>query len=212
VTGDPAVAFTSFGDHESPYRLAFPDLVGLTSSADFNERMPPSIRELLAAILRQGLGESQRSAGEIMVRLRDGPMSASALAANGEVLSLLTELAYVRQTGSVFHAAVPVFTRGKDMDLLARVRALGRESVRAWLGANYESVRDRLVTLRAVAAGVPYEIVFTQVWHDLFGWANYYLSLEGILCNPYGPDTAWEGYVPFVWEESLRLYEGTGIF
>lgn len=212
VGGDPALAFTTFGDHETPERLAFPDLVGLISDDDLPDYIGPDLRAAIAATLSDALRGRQDTIARVLMRLREGPIAADAFGVDEVTRNLLTRLSYVKRERGAWYAAAPVLTHARDADMIESVRTIGRDVVRTWLRENYDPVRAQLAGLRSVAAGVPYERVFTRVWHDLFGWANHYLSHSGMLCDPYGPHALWEGYVPFVWEESMRLYEGTGIF
>jgi hypothetical protein len=217
VAGD-RVTLTTFGDHERPRRAGFPDLGGLVTA----ERMPaflaPHVAAALATVLQDSLGDHQEVAGPLMVALRDGPRTAAELAAAagrepaqvGRTLQLLEALLYVERQDDRYRTRIPVFT-ARDAPMLAEFRELGKDVMRRWLEREYGPIRAQLAGLASVRAGVPYEIVFTGLWHDLFGWANYHLAASGFLYDPYGPDAEFVSFAPFVWESSLNLQQGTAI-
>jgi len=211
-TSDRNVVLTTFGDHENPRRLGFPDLNSRVSGANLEEFAPQDVARRLASILHDGIEGEQDEAGRIMMRLREGPAPAEALGGTANTIRLLQALRYIQTIDGACRAHIPVFSAVRDGAMLEDVRARGRRIMRDWLRENYAPLRDRLGELRSVRAGVPYDVVFTQIWHDLFGWANYHLVQDGFLYDPYGPNAEWVSFAPFVWEASLNLYAGTRIF
>lgn len=213
TTDDGAMVLSTFGDHEAPRRLGFPDIVSHYPSATFTDHATsPDAARAIASIVRGAMIAERDVTGQIMRQLRAGPATADALGAQARTLRLLTALRYMRQDGDAFHTQVPVFTVGADSPMLDAVRDRGRRIMRTWLTQNYASLREQLAGLRALRAGVPYQVVFTQIWHDLFGWANNHLARDGFVYDPYGPDAEWVSFVPFVWEAPLRLHAGTRIY
>ncbi|MEZ5995928.1 MAG: hypothetical protein R3C25_09240 [Hyphomonadaceae bacterium] len=212
ATEDGATVLSTFGDHEAPNRLGFPDVTSRVSTNDMQAYAPSDVARALANALNSGMRAQQDEVGRIMMRLREGPATPEELGAERTTQRLLEGLLYVRNESGRYHAHVPVISAAHDAAMVEEVRAHGRAIMRAWLGQNYARVREQLSGLRSVRAGVPYEIVFTQLWHDLFGWTNYHLVREGFMYDPYGPDAEWVSFVPFVWEASLNLWEGTGLF
>ena len=83
--------------------------------------------------------------------------------------------------------------------------AESRAIVVRWLRANAGHMRHDLSDLSAVRAGVPYEQVFTEVWHYLFGAVNARLAASGMIADPYAEGSQWRGFVPFAWASSLAL-------
>ena len=53
--------------------------------------------------------------------------------------------------------------------LVADVLALHRQILQRWLQTHYGSFRSELSDLTVIRQGVPFEAVFTQIWHDIFG-------------------------------------------
>jgi hypothetical protein len=214
------VVMTTFGDDETPDRLGFPDIKGRVGSRKLLAYAPQPGASALSGALYDRLDQLQDDAARIMVALRKGPASAQALAGaagldaaqTGKTLKLLVALRYVRSEGDLYRANVPVFTAARDEALLSEFRALGKDIMRRWLKANYAGVKRELAGLSAVKAGLAYDVAFTAVWHDLFGWTNYHLAQAGYLYDPYGPDAEFVSFAPFVWEAKLNLYEGTKIF
>lgn len=211
TAADGAVVLTTFGDHEMPRRLAFPDISRRINADTLAGIASGPVAGRLAAALGGRSNVAADDAGRIMLRLRDGPALRAEIE-QADTLELLELLRYVRTIDGVCHAHVPVFTAARDIGMLNEVRSVGRGILASWLETHYASVRSQLRELSAVHAGVPFERVFTQVWHDLFGWANYHLVRQGLMYDPYGPDAEWVSFVPFVWEASLDLYAGTRIF
>jgi len=84
------------------------------------------------------------------------------------------------------------------------VLRISRQIFSDWLAANYEPIREDLAGITPLRYGVPYDEVFTQVWHYLFGIANKRLVENGLLADPYAPDRKFKGFVPAVWDWSLR--------
>jgi hypothetical protein len=215
---DGAVWFTSFGDHETPRRLAFPDFGSRIGVRALSEQMPARVAEVLAPILRERLSALQAVGGRALLALRDGPAATEALASRTaapvaetqHALELLEALLYVKKTARGWALAVPVFT-ARDRAFLDEARNLGRSIVASWLEAHAASLRRELADLSSLRAGVAYEELFTQVWHDLFGWTNYHLARDGFLYDAYGPNAVFVGFLPFVWDASLKLNAGTAL-
>jgi hypothetical protein len=111
---------------------------------------------------------------------------------------------YLRKEGSNHVATVPVFA-GPDREHVAQVRQGFRRILEPWLDQNRSEIRAVLQDLSAVRAGVSEEEVFTDVWHDLFGWTSYRLAQAGFILDPYGPSSSYTGYAPFIWADGLQL-------
>ncbi len=212
------ITLTTFGDHHSLPRIALPDMFFSIGKDELVPHLPEPVRSALLWPARSQWDEMQSDAARIMIRLRAGSADATALAgAVGRepdeirrTLQLLEAVHYIRKEGDLYAASIPVFT-AQDAPLIEQVRAEGRRIMEAWLQRNHPVVRRRLAELTAVKAGVPFEQLFTQIWHDMFGWANYRLVQQGLLIDPYGPRSLYEGFQPFVWETSLDLQSGTRV-
>lgn len=210
----PEVWTTTFGDHDALPRSALPDAVNELSGAINRSRLAPAARRALARRADPLMRQAFADAAKVMLALRDGPLAPDALAARAgleresanEALTLLEGLAYVRQQDGVYAATIVVLT-SRDGAMIESVRGEIRAVMRRWLGAHAERLREDLSDLSAIRSGVAYEEMFTEIWHYLFGAANFRLSQSGVIADPYAEDSRFRGFVPVVWESALDLYE-----
>lgn len=112
---DPA-AVTTFGDHYSLPRSGLPDVLWR-----LGVEAPEPVR---SRVTHAAEGLVRRHAAALMLALRDGPKSASQLAAiTGfgredvqDVLDLLVALDYVTESGGTYGAVIPVLIAGLFAD------------------------------------------------------------------------------------------------
>ncbi len=86
------------------------------------------------------------------------------------------------------------------------VRAMlaeGRDIMAAWHEENYESIRSQLSHLTPMQNGVPFERVYTEVWHFVFGIANRILAERGFFADPYAEGRTFKGFIPAIWANGL---------
>ena len=50
---------------------------------------------------------------------------------------------------------------------------------------------------------LPFETVYTEVWHFIFGIANRVLVEEGLFADPYAEERKSKGFIPAVWAKGL---------
>ena len=207
----PDVVLTSFGDHFSLPRNAFPDLLWRADGTNWPAKMPEPLRDSLRLVEVDGWTNQVRQIGRLMLALRDGPRAAEELAKTAgfdesetqHALALLAEVDYIRKEDGRYTATIPVLT-ARDKLMMDDVLRISRQIFSDWLAANYEPIREDLAGITPLRYGVPYDEVFTQVWHYLFGIANKRLVENGLLADPYAPDRKFKGFVPAVWDRSLR--------
>jgi hypothetical protein len=179
-------SFSSFGDPYSDPRMNFPDLM-LMPATD----MKPEIR---AAATNIGLvdddsfgshftnvigPDSTQDLARLLFALRTSPAGALKLAslmrAPAKVdfyLNLLVESEYVfRDKGGIYRLKIPVLDR-QDGAMVTGVLNFSRRILEHWLAVNYPKIRKDLRSLKALRQGVPFESLFTQIWHELFGLAD----------------------------------------
>lgn len=208
--------FSTFGDHHSLPRPAIPDLAWNFSRDGVNPKLPSPVRSMLARGARATLERTTALMARILVRLDDGPLTEaelkSAIGPDSDTaddldaaVSQLLSMQYVGRDGDRLRLRIPVLSVAKDGPMLAVARSHGRTIMARWLRENHAALRRDLSGLTAVRAGVPFEQLFTEIWHDVFGWTNYHLSRAGWLADPYGPRSLHNGFVPFVWEAALKL-------
>lgn len=215
---DYSIVTTTFGDHDQPQRAGFPDIKSRFRWNYFSEDVSEDLAKSISAALAKQLDEYDDIGARMMIALREGPVSEADLfeasEADGEdakaTLQLLKALLYVEETSDGYRSRIPIFTEARDAAMLTEFRALGKEIMRDWLAENYDDVKSNLQALEAYKAGIDYKILFTQIWHDLFGWANYHLTRSGYVYDPYGPNAEFVSFVPFIWEAPLDLWSGTG--
>lgn len=209
-----AIKMSTFGDHHpGSARAAFPDLTWIVEERDFGRVARAPLAPELAKAFAAEMQSTQDVTALIMRRLRGGAANEAVLAqAAGQpvervrrTLQLLAALNYVSLSNGEYQAAIPVFTEERDGAMIREFRALGREVMLDWLRKNYATSERQLSGLTALRAGVPFKVMYTEVWHPIFGWANYHLVRDGYLHDPYGPKARFISFVPFVWDASLRL-------
>jgi hypothetical protein len=210
-------AFASFGDPESDPRMNLPDLLGLPAA-----QMSAPVR---AAAQRLGfrddpltgpqtLGvDTGRQIGRLLLALRSRSLTAAELQAVlpgdrvAAELDLLQGIAYLRPgSDGRFALTVPVLG-DQDRARLSTVRALNKQLLTQWLERNYAPMRAQLTGLTALRQGVPYEALFTQIWHEIFGLATRELVAAHLVADPYAPTNPAAGSLAMVWKADLLQRE-----
>ncbi|MGA2261317.1 MAG: hypothetical protein ABSH28_07770 [Acidobacteriota bacterium] len=210
-------AFSSFGDPFSDPRMNFPDLL-YTSAAD----MAPAVRDVAQKIglvhetafgadFQNVLGfERARDLAALLFALRASPEAEARLARSirepekiGAYLSLLKQIQYVeRGKDERYRLLFPVLDR-MDKKLVDQSLALSRQIFSEWLKTNYGKMREDLGALTAMKQGVPFESLFTQIWHEWFGLTTRQLVRAGFMFDPYSKDATYKGSFPALWRLSL---------
>jgi hypothetical protein len=113
------------------------------------------------------------------------------------LMALLKNIQYVVNTGDTYTAAIPVLT-ADDAEMVQGVISLGRDVMTLWLQENYKNMEKDLTQLTPTRQGVPFENVFTQVWHFVFGLANRKMVRSGLFADPYAADRTYKGFLPVV--------------
>lgn len=210
--GEQHFRFTSFGDHFSIPRYAFPDVLWhwrLPTHAA--SEVPDPLKPTVEKVMQQAVRGMMRQVGRIMFALRHGERTLARLASVSEMdehdaedlLTLLVKLDYITWMDGRYFANVPVLAV-RDGPVVRALRRVGWELMDAWLSAHYGDVKAQLCDLTAVRYGVPYGAVFTQVWHYLFGTANGRLVEAGLFADPYAQSRRRKGFIPAVWHQILR--------
>lgn len=87
--------------------------------------------------------------------------------------------------------------------MLRDLRDKGREIIVQWHHSNYTQLKAELSRLTPVQRGVPFERVYTEIWHFVFAIANRTLVEEGLFADPYAEGRAYRGFLPMVWHKNL---------
>ena len=137
-------------------------------------------------------------------------MSAEALAERttidedkiGRILTFLEAAEYVERKDGSWQAKILVL-RPEDAEPVSAMVAVGREIMIDWHEANYARIRQALSDLTPIRNGVPFERVYTEIWHFVFGFANRTLVEEGLFEDPYATSRRYQGFLPVVWDARL---------
>jgi hypothetical protein len=206
---------TTFGDHHSLPRAGFPDL-GWSLRVD-TDRLPgdEATRRRLVRAARQFLRELPGAVADLMMALGDGPQSVDALAAAtslspetiSETLGLLAEIEYVAEHGPGYRATIPVLTDA-DTPMVQELLSLGRGIIREWHERHYDELAADLSHITPLKHGVPYGVVYTEIWHFVFALANRKLVEAGLMADPYDEQRRYKGFIPAVWSPGQDRLDG----
>ena len=87
------------------------------------------------------------------------------------------------------------------------VLGLSRRILSDWLGEHVPEMRREMGSLTAMRQGVPFESLFTQIWHEIFGLATRELVSSGLLFDPSGPAMRTKGSYPVLWRQDLYDFQ-----
>ena len=207
----PKYSLTTLGDGPSQPRAGLPDVVesfltGLDAYGDDAGVRGASVDWLLAYMvpaldhagaIMVATAQAPRSIGELAEQFDLEPRQLSALVAFLEAASYV-----VRDEDDRLGAEVVVLT-AQDQGLVDAALSLGRDIMRDWMRTNYADMEAELSDLTPSRHGLPFKLAFSEVWHDVFGVATRDLAQSSFIRDPYGSESRFEGFVPFVWESSL---------
>ncbi len=114
---------------------------------------------------------------------------------------MLSDPGYLRSVTGHLQVVVPVFTLA-ETGMREAVFGLLKPIVLDWLTANCGLLQRRLAPLTPVRHGAPFGEVMTQVWHYLFGLTNQAQVKAGLFHDPYGPEAAHRGFLPYVYPKA----------
>ena len=201
---------TTFGDHHSLPRFGLPDLFWINSTSFQGMEELAEEKRAAGQLLAAYEQDVKVDIAEVMMELGRQAMSAEALAERTtieddkitRILNFLEAADYVERKGGSWEAEVLVL-RPEDAEPVAAMVALGREIMVDWHEANYAHIRQALSDLTPIRNGVPFERVYTEIWHFVFGFANRTLVEEGLFANPYEESRRYRGFLPVVWDTAL---------
>jgi hypothetical protein len=204
------VTFTTFGDHHAVPRFGFPDMLRGTRGAFTQYQSVPLAQRAGGALLAAYAGDALDDVAVVMELLRSRARSRMELDTETglaprkleAIVNVLVAADYVRPEGEKLIARAVVLTP-EDSGLVQAMRSLGRDIMVAWHERHYQSLRRRLATITPLRNGVPFERVYTEVWHYVFGIANRSLVETGFFADPYGPERLHQGFLPAIWANGL---------
>jgi hypothetical protein len=214
---DPhAYSFSSFGDADSDPRMNLPDLLYLE-----RDEMPTRVRNLADRVglhaadafgqhFKSVLGDLNSPVSAMLFALRNKPRSEADLESvigrdPRPLLSLMEEIQYVKRRDGLVQLTVPVFDQSNKA-LVDQTISLSRAIMRAWLDEHYPEIKQDLSTLVAVRMGVPFEALFTQVWHEIFGLVTRELALRHMIASAYADGVGYKGSFSVLWRQSLYSF------
>jgi len=122
------------------------------------------------------------------------------------LLALLREIGYAERDGhGRWRLTVPVFDAA-DRPMLEKTLALSRSVLRAWLAAREPELRREMSGLTAIRAGLSFEEIFTQVWHEIFGATTRALARDGMIASAYGGKARSKGSFSALWRQRLYAF------
>jgi len=201
---------TTFGDHHSLPRFGLPDLFWLNSTSFQGLEGLAEEKRAAARLLAAYEQDAKSDIARVMMELGREAMNAQALAKRttieedkiARILNFLEAAEYVERKDGSWQAKVLVL-RPEDAEPVAAVVALGREIMVDWHVVNYARIRQALSDLTPIRNGVPFEQVYTEIWHFVFGIANRTLVEEGLFADPYAESRRYQGFLPVVWDTRL---------
>jgi hypothetical protein len=206
------LTFTTFGDHHAVPRFGLPDLWwdsrdDFSRYSDYEEGQEAARR--VAALYNKG--QPWEDFGKLVRALHAGDKTSEELAVetgiDAEKIDLILDLLeiaqYVERMGDTFASRVVVLTED-DKKMVDAMVSRTRDIMAQWHETNYDSVRERLSHLTPIKCGVPFERVYTEIWHFIFAVANRTLVEEGFFADPYAEDRMYKGFLPVAWAPSLK--------
>ncbi|MEP1306982.1 MAG: hypothetical protein ABJK11_04735 [Balneola sp.] len=205
--------FSTFGDANSIPRLkGIPDLYETIYENGFNSFKKDN--DVLVAITTHYvtyINEVEvKDAGMLMASLAQKPKTESSLKSDigipqvrfDATLNLLSAFNYISIENGIYKNTIPVFTP-KQKGLVDASLQRGEQILQKWLSDNYPQISQDLNTLTPMKNGLPFSLVFNEVWHYLFGFTSKILAEKNFYVNPRNPDYSFEGYVPLLWSSSI---------
>jgi DNA-binding MarR family transcriptional regulator len=201
---------TTFGDHHSLPRFGLPDLFWLSSTSFRGVEGLAEEKKAAARLLAEYEQDAKGDIARVMMELGHEAMDARALAERttiteariARILDFLEAAEYVERKDGSWQATVLVL-RPEDAEPVAAMVALGREIMADWHEANYAAMQQALSDLTPIRNGVPFEQVYTEIWHFVFGFANRTLVEQGLFADPYAESRRYPGFLPVVWDATL---------
>ena len=205
-----AITVTTFGDHAAVPRFGMPDLLWRSTTAVSAFEDMPAAKLAVNRMFSVYAADAMPDIAKTMMQLGRGSTSAKALSDRtgirgdklDSMLAFLEEAQYIIRRGEIYESKVLVL-RAEDAELVHRLVAMGRLIMTRWHEENYDRIVAALTDLTPIRNGVPFERVYTEIWHFIFGIANRHLVEAGLFADPYSPDRRHQGFLPVIWASEL---------
>jgi hypothetical protein len=204
------VTLTTFGDHHALPRRGMPDVINSQANPFPLLASPDSAAVAGRRLVIAYSGAMFQDFATVILAVHRGQRTRSAIAAStGFTANKVTALVDVlKATEQLIEEGDQLRLRmlvlGEDAaPATSRIRTTVREAMEAWHRANYAAVKKDLSGLTAVAQATPFEVMYTEIWHYVFGYANLALSESGFMLDPYAPEWRFRGFLPVLWANVL---------
>jgi hypothetical protein len=179
--------FTSFGDEGGP-RSALPDILWQALDAVSKHiNGDPDLREMFANILSLYSENLLNDCGKLLESLSTNREMRN-IKNRSALFDFLKKLEYISQEGNHYKVKIPIFFP-RDRKIINRINKRISKIVCDFLAQKYPEIKGALSKIRPVLNKVPFEEVFVDVWHKIFGHCNMFLAEEGFMYDP--PETLY---------------------
>ncbi len=203
------MSFSTFGDGDSRLQ-GLPDVFDGVDTATEDWRNLPEVYGALRSEYITYILVALDDAGQVMNAVAHGADTDKELANRVSIprdrreaaIRLLSAIGYLKISEQRYSAGVPVLTE-KDKSMVDETLQLSRKIMADWLRQNYPTMQKQLANLSPMRNGVPFSLVFSEMWHYTFGFATKWLAETGFYANPHAQGNRYQGYMPLAWVNSV---------
>ena len=188
--------FHTFGDHsEKTRRYALPDLIYGFRDLDFEGW--GAMKDLLFEKRKELLVDL----GELMDSIGKDGVSVEEIMNNGssKQIKFLKKIDYIGQEvkdgDNILFLKIPYFDENDIKSLKEIVKEIA-PTLERWFDENLVEIEKDMQDIKPIKNGVPFEEVFIQIWHYIFGLTNKHLAEEGFIYDTYSEGSDHKGYLP----------------
>ena len=182
--------FHTFGDHHGyKMRNAFPDIINSFPDLDFEGRN--EYRTLMLEKKKELLKEL----GDVIHGAFDNKEIGKDRRGH---IELLKKTGYIREEDELA-VIIPYFFE-EHIDMLTDALDPFAPVLKSWVEDQLPIFEERMKDIRPIQNGVPFDEVFIQLWHVVFGLTNRYLAEEGVIYDTYEDG---KGYLPGLFKEEV---------
>jgi hypothetical protein len=204
------VTLTTFGDHHSLPRRGLPDIVNNQINPFPILASPETAAVAGRRLLIAYGGAMLQDFATVIQAVHRGAATRTQLAGStGLPANRVTALVEVLKAaelmvedGDQLRLRMLVMTEAAapaTRQILERVRT----AMDTWHAAHYATVKKELANLTAVKQATTFEVMYTEIWHYIFGYTNLYLAEAGFMTDPYAAGWPFPGFVPVLWANVL---------
>lgn len=188
--------FHTFGDHsEKTRRYALPDLIYGFRDLDFEGW------GAMKGLLFEKRKDLLVDLGELMDLIGKDGISVEGINDQGssKQIEFLKKIDYIGQRvedGKEFlFLKIPYFDENDIGSMKEIVNELA-PTLERWFDENLVEIEKDMQDIKPIKNGVPFDEVFIQIWHYIFGLTNKHLAERGIIYDTYSKRSDHKGYLP----------------